>query len=101
MRTCVRMGPGPYRPALELRRALERGELDMAIAHARELARKRGRPIDLDLALALVALVAAQRPRDYDAWALRWLGRWVGEGREPTIEKAAELAASLADLPAE
>jgi hypothetical protein len=82
----------------ELERALARGELDFAIGYARELGRSGGRPLDLELALGLLALIAAQRPRAYDAWALRWLGRWIAEARRPTIARAAELARALADL---
>lgn len=40
-------------------------------------------------------------PREYDAWALRWLARSASEAGAVTIEQAAEIAASLADLPAE
>jgi hypothetical protein len=82
----------------ELERAIARGELDFAIGYARELGRGGGRPLDLQLALGLLALIAAQRPRAYDAWALRWLGRWIAETRGPTIARAAELARGLVDL---
>jgi hypothetical protein len=98
MRTCVRVGDPPYRPVKELERAIARGELDFAIGYARELGQARGRPLDLELALGLLALIAAQRPRAYDAWALRWLGRWIAEARRPTIATAAELAGALADM---
>jgi hypothetical protein len=93
------MGQGPYRPVRELERAIERGELDFALAYAKELARERSRPLDLALALGLLPLIAAQQPRAYDAWALRWLERWIRECRRPTIARAAELAACLAELP--
>jgi hypothetical protein len=95
------MGQGPYRPTRELEGALARGELDMAIAHAKEVADRRGRPIDLGLALGFLPLVVAQRVAEYDGWALRWLGRWIDEAPKATIDQAAELAASLADLPTE
>jgi hypothetical protein len=95
------MGPRPYRPTRELGDAIERGELDFALALAKEVSRERNGPLDLDLALALLPLVAAQQAAAYDAWALRWLGRWLSESREPTIEQAAELAGYLADLPDE
>ena len=95
------MGKPPYRPVRELERAIERGELDFALAYAKELARLRSRPLDLGLALGLLPLIAAQQPDAYDAWALRWLSRWIGECRWPTIGKAAELAACLAELPGE
>jgi hypothetical protein len=93
------MGVGPYRPLRELRSAIERRELDIAIGIAKDIARER-RPIGLDLALGLVALVAAQGS-DYDVWACRWLARWLGETPGTTIATAAEVAATLADLPAE
>jgi hypothetical protein len=95
------MGPRPFRPLAELEGALERGELDFAVTLAVEVAGERRRPIDLDVALRFLPLLAAQRFHEYDAWALRWLGRWIGESSEATIERAAELAAALADLPGE
>jgi hypothetical protein len=100
MRTCVRMmGVGPYRPTRELRAAIERRELDMAIGIAKDIARER-RPIGLELALGLVSLVAAEG-EDYDVWACRWLERWLSETPGTSIALAAEVAATLADLPAE
>jgi hypothetical protein len=93
------MSQAPYRPVRELERAIERGELDFALAYAKELARQRSRPLNLELALGLLALIADQQPDAYDAWALRWLGRWIGESSRPTIGRAAELAKSLAELP--
>ena len=73
----------------------------MAVAIAKDLARESGRPIPLPLAASLLPLVAAQRTEEYDAWALRWLVRWASEASAPTIELAAEVAATLADLPDE
>jgi hypothetical protein len=93
------MGPGPYRPARELELAIERRELDIAIGIARDIARER-RPIGLALALRLVSLVAAEGV-DYDSWACRWLARWLAETPDASIALAAEVAATLADLPAE
>jgi hypothetical protein len=93
------MGPTPYRPVRELEGAIERGELDFALAYARELARESKRPLDLELALGLLGLIALQRPQAYDAWALRWLGRWMRESRRPTIQTTAHIAAALAALP--
>jgi hypothetical protein len=95
------MTPRPYRPLAELEAALARGELDFAIALAAEVAGERRRPIELDLALRFLPLLAVQRSGDYDAWALRWLERWIAETDGATIERAAEVAASLADLPTE
>jgi hypothetical protein len=66
----------------------------------RKGAEDRGWPIDLDTALRFLPVVAVQRPEHYDARALRWLARWISE--EPaTIERAAEVAVQLADLPTE
>jgi hypothetical protein len=103
MRTYVRimMGDGPHRPARELQAALSRGDLEMASAIARDLARAHGRPVDLCTALDLVALAVQREPQNYDAWACRWLARWLRETRDASIEQAAQLAAALADLPCE
>jgi hypothetical protein len=102
MRTYVRhmMGQSRYRPLRELEGAIARGELDFALAHAKEVSRERAAPLDLELALGLVALVASQQAHAYDAWALRWLARWLGESEGHTIEQAARVAAALAELPA-
>jgi len=89
----------PYRPVRELEAAIARGELDFALAHVKEVARERGAPLDLGLALGLLTLVAAQQRQAYDAWALRWLARWIAEADEPTIAQAAGVAASLAEMP--
>jgi hypothetical protein len=93
------MSQAPYRPVRELERAIQRGELDFALAYAKELARQRSRPLELGLALDLLPLIASQQPDAYDAWALRWLERWIGECRRPRIDTAAELARALAELP--
>jgi hypothetical protein len=101
MRTCVRMmGLGPWRPIRDLEQAIARGDLGMSAALARDAEREYGRPIQLDLALRLVSLAAAD-PGTYDAWSCRWLARWLSESRAPTIDAAAELAGCLAELPAE
>lgn len=104
MRTSVRMmGIGPHRPARELEGAIERRELDIAIGIAKDIAREH-RPIGLALALRLVSLVAVEgsaEGSDYDSWACRWLARWLGETPGATIALAAEVAATLADLPTE
>jgi hypothetical protein len=94
------MAPAPYRPLREFEHAVERRDLPMAVAIATDIARETGRPIGLDFALQLLPLIAARREL-YDAWALRWLARWVGESPGATIEQAADVAAALADLPIE
>jgi hypothetical protein len=100
MRTCVRVPARPWKPSVELDGALARGDLAYAMTLASEVAEDRGRPIDLDTALRFLPLVGAQQPEHYDAWALRWLARWSTESAA-TIERAAEVAAQLADLPSE
>lgn len=99
MRTCVRM-PRPFRPARELEAHLARGELDFALALAQTLARERSRPLELELMLRFLPLVAVQRPDSYDEWALRWLERWSGELRgRASIDEAVEVAGALAEIP--
>jgi hypothetical protein len=95
------MGLGPHRPGRELERAVQRGDLGMAVAITRDIAREGGRPIPLNLALQLLPLVATQQTEAYDSWACRWLARWLSETPGATIERAAELAGALADLPTE
>jgi hypothetical protein len=95
------MGPRPWNPAGELEAALDRGDLRFAMSLAEELRVERGKPIPLEMAVRFLPLIARDSPSEYDSWALRWLARWAGEHREATIEQAAELAASLADLPSE
>ena len=95
------MAPRPWRPAAELEQALERGDLRYAVALAEEVREERGRPIELATAARFLPLIAAASPGEYDAYALRWLARWVSETGTATIEQAAEIAASLADLPVE
>jgi hypothetical protein len=85
MRTSVRMGPRPWRPAVTL---------------AEEL-RIEGKPIDLGTAARFLPLIAKDSPSEFDAWAIRWLARWLAETLTATIEEAAELAGALAELPVE
>jgi hypothetical protein len=89
----------PYHPLRELEGHLDRGELDSAIALARGLANERRRPLELEVTVRFLPLVATQRPEAFDIWSLRWLERWCAERRErATIEDAGELAAALAEL---
>src|SRR5437016_3356022 len=100
MRTCVpMMGIGPHRPIREPEAALDRGELDIAHGIAKDWQREHGRPIRLDLALRLLPLAAGEPA--YDAWACRWLARWLTQADNPRIDKAAEIADRLAELPLE
>jgi len=90
----------PYRPARELEAHLARGELDFAIALAKGLADERARPLDLEVMLRFLPLVAAQRPDSFDVWTLRWLERWCGELRgRASIDDAVELVGGLAEIP--
>ncbi len=96
----VMMAARPWRPAVELEGALERGDLHYAITLAHELRDEQGQPIDLLTAARFLPLIARESPGEYDTYALRWLLRWLGE-RPRTIELTAEVATQLADLPAE
>ena|SRR5438445_10666379 len=90
------VSPRPYRPAIELAGALDRGELSFAVTLAAEVADDQQGLIDLGTALRFLPLVAAQQPEHYSAWALRWLSRWINETPGATIDAAAEVACSLA-----
>jgi hypothetical protein len=94
------MGPRPWKPKVELAGALEQGNLDTAIILAKEVVEDHGQ-VELRTALGFLPLVADQRPDEYDRWAAKWLVRWLSEARSPTIDGAAEVAATLADLPAD
>lgn len=96
------MTPRPYRPLPELEGALERGDLEFAITLATELSGERGRPIELDLALRFLPLVAARQPGSFDAWALHWLERWCRELRgRASIDDSVDVARGLAEIPVE
>jgi hypothetical protein len=90
----------PYRPVRELEAHLDRGELDFAIALARVAARERTRPLDLELTVRFLPLVAEQRPDAFDVWTLRWLERWCAERhRWASIDDVVELVDGLAEIP--
>jgi hypothetical protein len=95
------MGLGPYRPLKDVERALERGDLDMAIAAAKDCAREHGRPIHIELSLRFLPLVVGQQHESYDRWACRWLMRWLEEASAATIDQVADVAGALAELPNE
>jgi hypothetical protein len=94
------MGLGPYRPLKDLERYLDRGDLKMSIAAAKDCQAHSGQTIPLAIALRFLPLVAADHA-GFDAWACRWLSRWLTETRAPTIEQAAELAGCLESLASE
>jgi hypothetical protein len=94
--------PRPYRPDRELEHHLDRGELDFAIAIARGLARERRRPLELDVVVRFLPLIANGRPEEFDVWALRWLERWCEELRgRASIDDGVEVAHALAAIPVE
>jgi hypothetical protein len=94
------VGLGPYRPIKDLERALDRGDLQMAIAAAKDCRREYGHPINLDIAVRFLPLLATD-PTSYNTWACRWLSRWLTETPAPTIEQTAELAGCLESLASE
>lgn len=99
MRTYVRMSR-PYRPVRELEAHLARGELDFAIALARAIADERERPLDLEVLLGFLPVVAVQRPEAFDVWSLRWLERWCAQQQGvASIDDAVEVAGGLAEIP--
>lgn len=84
----------------ELEAHLDRGELEFALALARAIAVERERPLELDVTVRFLPLIASERPDAFDVWTLRWLERWCGElGRRASIDDAAELAQGLAEIP--
>ena len=73
--------------------AIERGNIVMAEATARELGR-----ISLEEALALTALVSEKEPERRSRFAVRWLRRLLEEDESLTIEEAAMAASCLGAL---
>ena len=71
--------------------AIERGNIVIAEATARELGR-----ISLEEALALTALVAEKDPERRSRFAVRWLRRLLEEDESLTIEEATVAASCLA-----
>jgi hypothetical protein len=90
----------PYRPVRELEAHLARGELDFAIALARAVSDERERPLELELTVGFLPLIAVQRPEIFDLWTLRWLERWCGQqSGKSSIDDAVEVARALAEIP--
>ena len=79
-------------PRTVFRRALERGNLLVAEATAREVGQ-----VSLGEALELTALVALHDRERGGRYAVRWLHRWLAE-RGPTIDQAVMAAGCLAEL---
>lgn len=92
------MGLGPWRPHKELDEKLQRGDLRMATAIAKDIHRELGHPISLQTALRFLPLIAEDQPDSYDTWALKWVSRWVQE-IDGDIDDLAEVTSALAELP--
>jgi hypothetical protein len=88
------MGIEPHRPTDEIEHHLKRGELQHAIAIAKDFRHERGRPIPIAVALLYLPVVLTQRTEDYDRSACKWLARWLTETRQIT----ADLAEALVEL---
>ena len=84
-------------PRVVYRKALQRGNLLVAEATAREIGH-----IDLLEALELTALIARRDPRVRGRRvSARWLRRWLEETEVPTIDDAVMVAGCLAALGSE
>jgi hypothetical protein len=84
---------------VDIERHLLRGELELAIAVARDSRRAHGRPIPLEVAVKFLPVIARERPGSYSAWALRWLYDWLPQAS--SIDQALDMTAALAELPCE
>jgi hypothetical protein len=80
-------------PRAIFKRAIERGNLVIAEATAREIGR-----LTLDEALLLVFLYAEKEPIKFERAALRLLGRYVTEGKAVSLLKAQFALSALAEL---
>jgi hypothetical protein len=80
-------------PRTIFKRAIERSNIAVAEATAREVGR-----LSLDEALALTALVARHEPTRRSRFAVRWLERLLEEDERLSIDEAAVAASSLAAL---
>jgi hypothetical protein len=78
-------------PRAIFKRAIERGNVVIAEATAREIG------LSLEEALQLVLLYAAHEPAKVERAALRWFGRYLSE-REPGLLRAQIALAALAEL---
>jgi hypothetical protein len=78
-------------PHAEFKRALERGNLWVAEAAARDLPQ-----IALEDALRLVHLYAERDSPKFEKAAMRWLERYLAE-RRPTLQNFAKVIAGIAE----
>jgi hypothetical protein len=79
-------------PRTIFRRAIERGNVLVAEATAREIG------LSLEEALQLVLLYAAYEPAKVERATLRWFARYLDEGKDVTLLKAQLALAALGDL---
>jgi hypothetical protein len=80
-------------PRAIFKRAVERGNLIVAEATARELGR-----LTLEEALSLLLLYSEHDPLKFERAALRWLSRYVTEGKAVSLLKAQLALSALAEL---
>jgi hypothetical protein len=79
-------------PRAIFKRAIERGNVVVAEATARELG------LSLEEALQLVLLYVAYEPAKLERAALRWFSRYLDEGKGVSLLKAQLALAALAEL---
>ena len=82
-------------PRAIFKRAIERGNVLVAEATAREIG------LSLEEALQLVLLYAAYEPQKLERAALRWFSRYLDEGKGVSLLKAQLALSALAELRAE
>lgn len=80
-------------PRSIFKRAIERGNLVVAEAIAREVGQ-----LTLNEALLLVFLYAEKEPMKFERAALRWLARYATEGKALSLLKAQLALAALPEL---
>jgi hypothetical protein len=79
-------------PRAIFKRAIERGNVVVAEATAREIG------LSLEEALQLVLLYAAYEPQKLERAALRWFGRYLDEGKGVSLLRAQLALSALAEL---
>jgi hypothetical protein len=82
-------------PYQNFRRAIEAGNLNVVLGAAAEL-----QTVSLTDALAILALLAQQRPTRYPRAAARWVGRVALERRDITLAELRVVVEVLERLPA-
>ncbi len=80
-------------PRAIFKRAIERGNLVVAEATAREIGR-----LSLEEALSVVLLYSEHDPIKFERAALRWLARYVTEGKAVSLLKAQLALSAPAEL---